>query len=72
MAIAAKEFPDLTPPILKASMQRSYDDYLWEFSGMVTPASVRTAEAVVKAAGLLTEDVAYGEIVDMRYVSGKA
>jgi NitT/TauT family transport system substrate-binding protein len=71
LAVAAKEFPDLTAPILKASLQRSYDDQIWEYSGMITPAAIRTAEAVVKAAGLLTQDVAYSEIVDMRYVTAK-
>src|SRR5579883_181991 len=67
-AIAAKEFPDVTAPILRASMRRAYDDSLWEFSGMITPGSVKTAEAVVKAAGLLSREVAYDQIVDVRYV----
>lgn len=70
-AIAAREFPDLTPPILNAAMQRSYDDQLWEWSGGITPQSIRTAEAVVKAAGLLTTDVAYGDVVDVRYLDTK-
>lgn len=38
---------------------------------MITPASVRTALAVVRAAGLLNQDVAYSEIVDVRYVNVK-
>jgi NitT/TauT family transport system substrate-binding protein len=70
-AAAAKEFPDLTPVLLKASMKRAYDDKLWEWSGQITPGSVKTAEAVVKEAGLLANDVPYSEIVDMRFV-GKA
>jgi NitT/TauT family transport system substrate-binding protein len=72
LAIAGKEFPDLATPVLKASLQRSYDDQMWEYSGMISPAAIRTAESVVKAAGLLTQDVAYSEIVDMRYVTAKA
>jgi NitT/TauT family transport system substrate-binding protein len=67
-AAAAKEFPDLTVPILKASMQRAYDDKLWEWSGQISPAAVKTAEAVVKEAGLLKEDVPYAEIIDLRYL----
>jgi NitT/TauT family transport system substrate-binding protein len=71
-AIAAKEFPDVPPAILTASMRRSYADSLWEFSGQITPASVRTAESVVEAAGLLKQDVAYSEIIDTRYVTSPA
>jgi NitT/TauT family transport system substrate-binding protein len=68
IAAAMKEFPDVTLPIMKASMQRAYDDKLWEWSGRITPGAVKTAEAVVKEAGLLKDDVAYDEIVDLRYV----
>ena len=68
LAIAGKEFPDVPAPILKASLQRAYDDKLWEWSGFISPASVKTAEAVVKEAGLLKDDVPYAEIIDMRFV----
>jgi NitT/TauT family transport system substrate-binding protein len=71
LAAAAKEFPDLTPAVLKASLQRSYDDNLWEWSGQITPGSVKTAESVVKTAGLLANDVPYSEIIDLRYVAAK-
>jgi NitT/TauT family transport system substrate-binding protein len=68
IAAAMKEFPDVTAPIMKASMQRAYDDKLWEWSGRITPDAVKTAEAVVKEAGLLKDDVAYNEIIDLRYL----
>jgi NitT/TauT family transport system substrate-binding protein len=68
MAAAMKEFPDVTPAIMKASMQRAYDDKLWEWSGKITPGAVKTAEAVVKEAGLLKDDVPYNDIIDLRYV----
>jgi NitT/TauT family transport system substrate-binding protein len=68
MAAAMKEFPDVTPAIMKASMQRAYDDKLWEWSGRITPGAVKTAEAVVKEAGLLKDDVPYNDIIDLRYV----
>jgi NitT/TauT family transport system substrate-binding protein len=68
IAAAAKEFPDLTPAVLRASMKRAYDDKLWEWSGEISPGSVKTAESVVKDAGLLASDVPYNEIVDMRFV----
>lgn len=68
VAAAMKEFPDVAPGIMKAAMQRAYDDKLWEFSGQITPAAVNTAEAVVKEAGLLKENVPYAEIIDLRFV----
>lgn len=69
LAAAAKEFPDLTPAVLKAALQRAYDDHLWEWSGRISPAAVDMAESVVKTAGLLAETVPYNEIVDLRYVA---
>lgn len=68
LAAAAKEFPDLTPGVLKAALQRAYDDKLWEWSGQITPAAVNMAESVVKEAGLLAAFVPYSEIVDLRYL----
>ncbi len=68
LAIAQKEFPDVSPAMLATAMKRAYDDKLWEWSGNITPAAVVTAESVVKAAGLLAADVPYAEIVDLRYV----
>ena len=68
LAACAKEFPDVSAPVLKASLQRAYDDKLWEWNGQISPAAVKTAESVVKTAGLLASDVPYAEIVDLRYV----
>jgi len=68
-AIAAKEFPDMSPGDIKSSMARSYADEIWEWSGKITPASVTTAEAVVIAAGLLAAPVPYQEIVDPQFFS---
>jgi NitT/TauT family transport system substrate-binding protein len=68
LAAAQKEFPDLAPPVLKAALQRAYDDNLWEWSGTITPASVKTAESVVEAAGLLANDVPFDQLVDLRFV----
>jgi NitT/TauT family transport system substrate-binding protein len=70
-AIAAKEFPDLTPAEIKAALDRAYSDQIWEFSGKITPESVKTAESVVEAAGLLTGDVPYAEIVDPEFFNPK-
>jgi NitT/TauT family transport system substrate-binding protein len=69
LAIAAKEFPDMTPSELKTSMDRSYADQLWEWTGKITPGSVKTAEAVVIAAGLLAAEVPYQTIIDPQFFS---
>ena len=69
LAIAAKEFPDMTAADLESSMARAYADQLWEWTGKITPASVTTAEAVVIAAGLLNAEVPYKEIVDPEFFS---
>jgi NitT/TauT family transport system substrate-binding protein len=68
-AIAAKEFPDMTPGELHASLARAYDDELWEWDGRITRASVKTAEDVVIAAGLLAAQVPYDEIIDPQFFS---
>ena len=68
IAVAMKEFPDVTPAIMKLAMQRAYDDKLWDWSGQITPGAVKTAEAVVKEAGLLKDYVPYDEIIDLRFV----
>ncbi len=69
LAIAAKEFPDMSAADIKTSMARSYADQIWEWSGKITPASVTTAEAVVIAAGLLAAPVPYQEIIDPQFFS---
>ena len=69
LAIAAKEFPDMSAADIKTSMARSYADQIWEWDGKITPASVTTAEAVVIAAGLLAAPVPYQEIIDPQFFS---
>ena len=50
-------------------MARAYADQLWEWTGKITPDSVKTAEAVVIAAGLLAAEVPYQSIVDPQFFS---
>lgn len=71
LAVARKEFPTLDPALLKTTLDRSYADSLWEYTGRITPQSVDTALAVVRAAGVLKDQdkpVQYSSIVDMTYV----
>jgi NitT/TauT family transport system substrate-binding protein len=69
--IAHKEFPTFDPEVLRATLKRSYDDQLWEFSGRISTAALDTALAVVRASGVLKDKdkpVQYADIIDMTYV----
>lgn len=70
-AIAREEFPTFDPEVLRATLDRAYEDQLWEFSGQITPESIDTALAVVRASGVLKDEddpVAYEDIVDMTFI----
>ena len=67
IAVAAKEFPDLTPSVLRSAFDRAYTDQIWEWDGKITPASWKTAESVVIAAGLLASEVPYAEVIDSEF-----
>lgn len=66
--IAKKEFPTMPLEQLQATLKRSFDDEMWSRDGMVSPAAWDTAKAVVMEAGILTKDIGYDEIIDMRFV----
>lgn len=69
--IALAEFPTFDPDVLQATIDRSYEDELWEFSGQVTEESIDTALAVVRTSGALNDEddpVQYDEIVDMTFI----
>ena len=70
--VARGEFPTIDPAVLQETLDRSYADDLWEFTGMVTPAAVDTAFAVVRASGVLKDDsapVQYADVVDMSFMN---
>ncbi|MDB5084597.1 MAG: transporter substrate-binding protein [Bacilli bacterium] len=72
MKIAKLEFPTMSEQLLQATVDRSYADNIWEFSGQVTKQSVDTALAVVRSAGLLKDDkIGYDNIIDMDFVNKK-
>lgn len=69
--VARLEFPTLEPDVLQRTLDRSYDDELWEFSGQVTPEALTTALDVVRASGVLKDSadpVQYDAIVDMSFL----
>jgi NitT/TauT family transport system substrate-binding protein len=67
-AIAKKEFPTMPLDQLKATLDRSFADELWSPDGMILPAAWDTGSKVVRQAGILKTDVAYDDIIDMRFV----
>lgn len=67
-AIAKEEFPTMDENVLKAMMDRSYEDELWEFSGAITEESVETNLKVVINAGMLDAEIAYEDIVDPQFI----
>jgi NitT/TauT family transport system substrate-binding protein len=66
--IAKKQFPTMALDDIKAALDRNYADALWSRDGMISPESWATAKDVVRAAGLLTADVKYEDIIDMSFV----
>ena len=66
--VAAKEFPNMAKDDLKATLDRAFADRLWSLDGTLTPEAWDTAHRVVRKANILKEDVAYDEIVDMRFM----
>jgi NitT/TauT family transport system substrate-binding protein len=70
--IAKLEFPTMSEDLLLATIDRSYKDNIWEFSGAVTQESVNTGLSVVRSAGLLKDEkVGYEDIIDMEFVTKK-
>jgi NitT/TauT family transport system substrate-binding protein len=69
--VARGEFPTIDPAVLQATVDRSYADELWEFSGIVTPAAIDTALSVVRSSGVLDDAAApvqYADVVDMSFM----
>jgi NitT/TauT family transport system substrate-binding protein len=66
--IAKKQFPTMAIEDLKATLDRSFADELWNKDGVVSRPAWDTAKAVVMGAGILKTDVGYDEIIDMSFV----
>lgn len=70
LEIAKAEFPTLDDAVLEETIDRALADDIWEFSGEVTPESVETGLAVVRASGILEDGgdpVQFDDIVDMSF-----
>lgn len=65
---AKKEFPAAPPDGLTASLDRIYKDHIYSTDGYIPPEAWTLGNAVVKEGGVLKEDVAYDDVIDMRFV----
>ncbi len=68
LAVARKEFPTMAAEDLTATLQRAYADQLWSSDGRISATALDTCLRVVRSADLLKTEVAYGDIVDMRFL----
>ena len=68
VAIAKQEFPTMTAEDLKATLNRSFADSIWSKDGVISSKAWDTGQEVVRSAGLLKQDVAYDDIIDMQFV----
>ncbi len=66
--VAKKEFPTMALDDLQATIDRAFADNLWSKDGKISQGAWTTGSKVVRSADLLKSDVAYGEIIDMRFV----
>jgi NitT/TauT family transport system substrate-binding protein len=66
--VAKKEFPTMALEDLQATIDRAFADNLWSPDGKISQSAWTTGSKVVRSADLLKTDVAYGEIIDMRFV----
>jgi NitT/TauT family transport system substrate-binding protein len=67
-AVAArKEFATMDLADLKATLDRYFADEMWTKDGSISPESWETAKSVVMGAGILKQDVAYDQIIDMKF-----
>jgi NitT/TauT family transport system substrate-binding protein len=66
--IAKKEFPTMAEEDLMATLNRSFADEIWSKDGVISRKSWETGGSVVLAAGILKQEVAYDQIIDMQFV----
>ena len=68
IAIAKTWFPTMAQADLNATIDRTIAHHLWSSDGMITPQGWETAKAVVRSAGIIKEDVAFDQVIDMQFV----
>ena len=66
--VAETWFPTMPAAYVTATIDRTVADKLWSADGTISEQSWKTAEAVVRSAGLLKTDVPYDKVIDMQFV----
>ena len=66
--VGQKEMPTLKDADFNAILDSAYDHKLWSTDGQITPEMWKTALAVVRSTGMLEKDIAYDDVIDMRFV----
>jgi len=72
LAVAKQEFPTMSDEDLTATIQRTLRDEMWSKDGTISPKAWETAQAVVREAGILKQDVAFSDIIDMQFMEAIA
>jgi NitT/TauT family transport system substrate-binding protein len=69
IAIGKKEVPTLSEDDVSAIIDNAHGYQLWSPDGQITPEMWKTAHSVVRSTGILDKDIAYAEVIDMRFVA---
>lgn len=71
ITVATKEFPNLSPALVKDVVNRSYGDDLWADDAGVGKAATEQELAIVRGAGVLKDaahPATYADVVDMKFL----
>lgn len=66
---ARKEFPTASEQEIKAALDRAFTDKIFSEDGFIPREAWVTGHDVVRLAGLLKKDIAYDEVINMRFVN---
>ncbi len=65
----AKDFPNITPAVSKAALDRCYRDQLWSKDGVITVPAYEKDMASVYSSGEMTRRVPLAQVADMSFVN---
>jgi NitT/TauT family transport system substrate-binding protein len=68
-AAARKEFPTLPAAGLKGALDRTYADKIWSADGFISRKGYELDMQIVSKSGEFNKTVAYGDVIDMQFVS---
>jgi NitT/TauT family transport system substrate-binding protein len=68
MEIAKLEFPTASHEDLEAGLRRAFTDNIFSADGFIPEEAWKTGLEIVRGPNILKEDVAYNDVIDMRFV----